>query len=160
MSRFDPLRFVRAYVAVLGVGLVVDSLLFVLLSGLSGDLIQNGLHLVWGGALLAVTLILRESQSAAVWAALISGAFSVALGVLGLSVEQPLGMQIGPSEQVLYFGAGAVSLVFGAWALRSLSAAPVPSRSAARPALSRTAPAGARRARRRPGRGRGGQRRH
>jgi len=147
-------------VLVLGAGLVLDGLVFLAVDGAAGDVNQNALHVVWGAALVGVTLLLRANPSTPVWVALVSGAFSVSLGVLGLTLDQPFGMQIGPGEQIFYFGAGAASLVFGGWALRTINAAAaLPSRTAAPPRVSRTGPAASRRARRRRGKARGVQRR-
>jgi hypothetical protein len=157
--RFDPLRFIHLYIGVLGAGLVLDAMLELSISSTS-DITQNLLHLVWGIALLIVAFLAREGHAdRAVWAALASGTFSIALGILGLTIEQPLGMQLGTGDKFFYISQGLVSLVIGAWCLRLMTRAPVPSHTTVQPVVSRNGPVARRRPRRRRGTGRGGQRR-
>jgi hypothetical protein len=160
-------RLVRLYVVVLGAGLLLDGLLLLVLDGLGAqvpvnttDWRHNLLHLVWGAALLMVSVLARgERQLWAAWAALIFGTFYVALGVLGLTIDQPFGLQLGPGENAFHFIVGPLALVLGAWALRAASLEPASSYSAAPPAVFRSAPAVRRRARHRPGKARGRPRR-
>ena len=171
MSRINPLRLVRLYVVVLGAGLLLDGALLIVLDRLAvpvpsnvvatGDTRHNLLHVVWGIALLVVSWFARgEHAIRAAWAGVIFGAFYIALGVVGLTVDRPFGLQLGPGENVFHFTVGPLALLLGAWALRSTAVAPVPLRSVARPVGSRSVQANRRRARRRPGSARGGQRRH
>lgn len=154
----DPLRVVRLYVAVLGAGLLLDGALRLVLN--VPDVPTNVLHGVSGIVLLGVAAMAGEGHELrAVWAAIVAGPFYVALGVLGLTLDQPFGLQLGPGENALHFAVGLVALVLGAWALRASSLTPAPSRSPARPAEFRNAPATHRRARRRRGKAHGQSRR-
>ena len=163
----EPLRLVRLYVLVLGVGLLLDGALLLVLNALgvqapvnTTDTRQNLLHVAWGVALLAVSFAARNGHELrAAWAAVIFGAFYVALGVLGLTIDQPFGMQLGQGENAFHFVVGPLALVLGAWALRSPGPVVAPSPTAAHRAGSRSAPATHRRARRRPGKVRGHQHR-
>jgi uncharacterized protein DUF4383 len=160
----EPIRLAWLYVLVLGAGLLLDGGLLLVLNALgvalpgvnATDTRHNVLHLVSGVILLAVSL---RSEARAVWAALIFGAFYVALGVIGLTIAQPFGLQLGPGENAFHFTVGPIALLLGAWALRTMSLQTAPSRIAAPPDGSRSVPAGRRRARRRPGTARGHRRR-
>jgi len=168
VKRIEPLPLVRLYVVVLGAGLLLDGGLLLVLDGLGAqvpinttDWRHNLLHVVSGVALLAVSFYAREPgrELWPAWASLIFGAFYVALGVLGLTLDQPFGLQLGPGENAFHFVVGPLALVLGAWALRSASLAPALSHTGAPLAGSQSAPATRRRARRRPGKARGHQRR-
>lgn len=159
----DPLRLTRLCVLVLGAGLLLDGALLLALNAVGApaafgvaDLRQNVLHVVSGVILLGVSF---GSEVRAMWAALLLGAFYVALGVLGLTIEQPFGLQLGPGENAFHFGVGVLAFVLGAWALRTSSLAPAPLRSGAPLPATRSAPAARRAARRRPGKARRNQRR-
>ena len=163
----DPVRLARWYVVVLGAGLLLEGAALLVLDRLgaslaltTNDVRHNVLHVVSGIALLAVSVLARGGlEIRAVWAAVIFGTFYVALGVLGLTIDHPFGLQLGPGENAFHFTVGPVALLLGAWALRAMSLRPVPSRSAVRQAEFRTGPAIRRRARRRPGKARGSPRR-
>lgn len=140
----------------LGAGLLLDGALL-LAFGLDGRR-PNVLHVVSGAALLAIGALARGGHGLrAVWASIVFGAFYVALGVVGLTLDRPFGVQLGPGENAFHFTVGLVALLLSGWALRT--AAPAPSLRAAQPAASRTAPANRPRAHRRSGKARGGQRR-
>jgi hypothetical protein len=159
----DPVRLVQTYVWVIGALLVLDSALQLLASGLgvpvrveAADWPQGLLHLATGVALLGVSWISRDGYPIRVaWAAVIFGAFYVALGVLGLTIDQPFGVQLGLGENVFHIVVGAIALILGGWALRTLGLAPVPSRSGAHPAELRNGQVSRRPARRRRGKTRG-----
>jgi hypothetical protein len=163
----DPVRLARWYVVLLGAGLLLEGAGLLVLDRLgaslpltSNDVRHNLLHVVWGIALLAVSVLARGGlEIRAVWAAVIFGAFYVALGVVGLTIDHPFGLQLGPGENTFHFTVGPLALVLGAWALRAGTVAPVLSHTAVRQAEFRTGPVIRRRARRRPGKVRGGQRR-
>ena len=151
----NAIAICRLYVIVLGAGLLLEGATLLVLDALkipapitSSDVRHNVLHVVWGAALLAV------GPWRPVWAALIFGTFYVALGIVGLTIDQPFGLQLGPAENIFHFTVGPLALLLGAWALRTMADQPVPSRSAARPALPRNSRANRRRARHRPGSGR------
>jgi hypothetical protein len=158
----DPIRLVRFYVWVLGAGLLLDGAGLLVLNALgtevplnTSDVRHNVLHVVWGVALLVVGVLARNGHELrAAWASVVFGAFYVALGVLGLTLEHPFGLQLGPGENAFHFTVGPLALVLGAWALRSATPPPVPVRTPARPAELRNGPVVRRRARHRPGRAR------
>jgi len=159
----DPLRLTRLYMLVLGAGLLLDGALLLVLNALAvqapfniTDTRHNLLHLVWGVILLAVSF---GSEVRAMWAALVFGAFYIALGVLGLTIDQPFGLQLGPGENAFHFTVGPIALVLGAWALRTSKLVPARLRSGAPLAAVRSAPAARPPARRRPGKVRRNQRR-
>jgi hypothetical protein len=167
-TALDPLRLVRLYVVVLGVGLLLDGALLMVLNALgvqvpalnTTDTRHNLLHVVSGVALLVVSYTARNGHELrAAWAAVIFGAFYVALGVVGLTIDQPFGLQLGPGENAFHFVVGPLALVLGAWALRSPQPVVAPSHTAAPRAGPRSAPATHRRVRRRPGKVRGHQHR-
>ena len=85
------------------------------------DTRHNLLHIVWGAALLGVVVMARGSDRVA-WAALIFGLFYVGLAVLGVTLDRPFGLLLGPGENIFHFTVGPLALVLGAWALRSSSA--------------------------------------
>jgi hypothetical protein len=126
-SRVDPIMLVRAYVLVAGLGLLLEGggLLVVDRLGLSlgigtNDARHNLLHVVWGIALLGIWLTARgRDPTRVIWAALVFGAFYVALGVLGLTIDQPFGLLLGPGENVFHFTVGPLALLLGAWALKT-----------------------------------------
>ena len=163
LSLIDPVRLVRIYVWILGAGLLLDGafLLFVEWLGLpvpvnAADIRQNLLHVAWGVALLVVSVLGRNGHEIRVaWAAVIFGAFYVALGVLGLTIDQPFGLQLGPGENAFHFILGPIALVLGGWALRTLSMAPVRSQSAAHAAALRNGQVARQRPQRRRGKVRG-----
>ena len=156
----DPLRLTRLYVWVLGAGLLLDGAGLLVLNALgiqvsavnTSDTEHNLLHIAWGLALLVVSWLARKAgrELWPAWAAVIFGAFYVALGIAGVTFTNPLGLQLGAGENAFHFTVGPLALVLGAWALRT----------AARPAELRTAPVAPRRARRRPGKARARSRRH
>jgi hypothetical protein len=163
----DPVRLVQLYIWVLGAGLLLDGALLLLADRLgvpvpfnASDWRHNLLHIVSGAALLIVSWVSRRGEAIWVaWAAVIFGAFYVALGVLGLTVDQPFGLQLGPGENAFHFIVGPVALILGGWALRTLSLEPVPLHSGAQTVERRNGQISRRHARRRrgktPRRGRG-----
>ncbi|MBV9322922.1 MAG: hypothetical protein JO352_03920 [Chloroflexi bacterium] len=137
----DPVRLLRLYIWVLGAGLLLDGAVLLLVDWLgvpvpvnATDWRHNLLHVVWGIALLIVSALAKDRQEIRVaWAAVVFGAFYIVLGVLGLTIDQPFSLQLGPGENAFHFLVGPVALILGVWALRTPSRAAVPSHSAARP---------------------------
>jgi hypothetical protein len=167
LKLIDPVRLLRIYVWVLGAGLLLDGALLVLVNWLgapapvnAADWRDNVLHIVWGVALLAISWVSRDEHPIWVaWAAIVFGAFYVAIGILGLTVDQPFGLQLGAGENAFSFIAGPVALILGGWALRTLSLASVPAHGGAQSAELRNGQVSRRQTRRRRaktrGRGRG-----
>ena len=126
-GRLDPVALVRAYVLVVGLGLLLEGggLLLADSLGLSvgiptSDVRQNLLHVVSGIALLGIWITSRRRHATRViWAALVFGAFYVALGILGLTIDRPFGLALGPGENVFHFTVGPLALLLGAWALKA-----------------------------------------
>jgi hypothetical protein len=160
----DPVTLVRVYVLILGAGLLLEGGALLILDqlGLSvgigtSDLRHNLLHVVWGVALLGVWISARGRKATRViWASLVFGAFYVALGVLGLTIDRPFGLLLGPGENIFHFTVGPLALVLGAWALKATNdrATALPVRLAApvrrrRPAPERKRPPRRGRSRRR-----------
>ncbi len=146
VSRVDPVTLVRLYVLVLGAGLlleggalfVADSLGLAVPGFASSDTRHNLLHVVWGVALLAIWITSqRDHIIRVIWAALVFGAFYIALGILGLTLDRPFGLLLGPGENVFHFTVGPVALVLGAWSLSATTdraaAVPVPRAVPGRP---------------------------
>ncbi len=156
---FDAARLSRAFVVVVGAGLLLDGV--ILLVAAINDIGINAVHAVSGAALLVVSWFAWRGRIAwAIWAALIAGAFYVALGVVGLTIDRPLGLQPAPTDNIFHVALGLLGLLIGAWALRTAQfAPPVPSHNGALRPPVRNAPAVRRRAHRRPGKARGGRRR-
>lgn len=126
-GRLDPLLLARIVVLVLGAGLLLEggALLLLNVLGISVGLDTstrrlNLLHVLSGIALLAVIPLSRGCNAIRlIWAALIAGAFFVALAVIGLTVDQPFGLVLGPGENISHLLLGALALLFGAWALKA-----------------------------------------
>ena len=151
----NAVRLCRLYVTAVGALLLIEGGALLALDSLkipapvdASDVRHNVLHVAWGVALLVA------APRQPVWAALIFGTFYVALGIIGLTIEQPFGLRLGPAENAFHFTIGPLALLFGAWALRSTATQPAPSRTAVPLARQKTARANRRRARHRPGSGR------
>jgi hypothetical protein len=150
------MRIARMCAIVLGVGLLLDGLLRLVIT--TSDWRENVLHVVTGLVLLAISFIGRELQIA--WAAALVGALYVALGVVGLTIDQPFGLQLGPAENAFHIIVGLLALALGGWALRTTGLEATRRRTAAPPVQVGNAQASRRRARHRPGKVRGRPRRH
>jgi hypothetical protein len=105
------------YGLVVGVGLALEGGLLLLLQALnlmSGDAPHNAVHLVWGLVLLA---LLRKTRSP--WVVIGFGVFYTALAIAGIVTTNPLGLQLGPGENVFHSIVGSLALVFGVVSLSS-----------------------------------------
>jgi hypothetical protein len=110
---------VRAYLLILGGGLLLEGGLLLLMGVLrvsmpfaTGDPRHNTLHVVWGSLILAV-LLLNRGLSGATWLAIVFGVFYSALAVAGLVIHQPFGLLLGPGENAFHFLVGPLALVLG-----------------------------------------------
>jgi hypothetical protein len=125
MKLLEPALLVRVYVLALGAGLLLEggSLLLVNVLGLplaigTNDTRHNLLHVVWGIGLLAIAATPQSRGSTRVaWAAAVFGVFYVALGVLGVLLDRPFGLLLGPGENGFHFIVGPLALLLGARAL-------------------------------------------
>ena len=126
-SLLEPTRLVRTYVLALGAGLLLEGASLLLVNAMAlplavgtNDTRHNLLHVAWGIGLLAVAATPHGPRSTRVaWAALVFGVFYMALGVLGVVLDRPFGLLLGPGENVFHFVVGPIALVLGA---RSLTA--------------------------------------
>jgi hypothetical protein len=124
-SPFEPARLVRAYVLMLGAGLLLEGGGLLLVNALAlplavgtNDTRHNLLHVVWGIGLLAIAATPQGRGSTRVaWAAVVFGAFYVALGVLGVLLDRPFGLLLGPGENAFHFIVGPLAFFLGARAL-------------------------------------------
>ena len=122
-ARVDADRVARLYLVVLGAGLLLDGGVLILLNSLriappgvsTADTPHNLLHVVWGIPLLAIGV--AGSIKRVLQAAVVFGTFYVALGVIGLTLHNPFGLQLGPGENVFHLTVGPLALVIGTWAL-------------------------------------------
>jgi len=130
-------RLVRAYLYVLMGGLFlqgVGSLLFrlapslpahspLVVRGVFGiDMWHSWLHILWGAAGVLL-LALRPSPVMATRLALVFGVFYTTLGVLGVGLHHPFGLQLGNFENSFHLTAGPLTLLVGILAARSNSVA-------------------------------------
>jgi hypothetical protein len=120
-------RGLRWYLWVLMVGLLVQgvgSLLFRLAPALAADapyLIRGILgidfwhawvHIIWG--IVGIGVLARPSHTIAIWLALSFGVFYTALGILGVTIHHPLGLELDGFENGFHLTAGPATLLFGA----------------------------------------------
>jgi hypothetical protein len=126
-SLLEPARLVRLYVLALGAGLLAEGGALLLVNALAlplpvgtNDTRHNLLHVVWGIALLAIAATPQGRGSTRVaWASLVFGVFYVALGVLGVVLDRPFGLLLGPGENAFHFIVGPLAVFLGARAVRS-----------------------------------------
>lgn len=132
-------RFVRGYLLVVLGGLFlqgVGSLVFrlvprlpagspLLVRGVFGiDIWHSWIHILWGAVGVAVIMLRRDAPTAA-RLALIFGVFYTTLGVLGVSLHHPFGLELGVFENTFHLTAGPLTLLVGVLAtLRQSAAAP------------------------------------
>jgi hypothetical protein len=122
MTRLEPARLVRLYVLALGAGLLVEGGALLLVNALAlplaigtNDTPHNLLHGVGGVGLLGIVAASRRNTVAC--AAVVFGVFYIALGVIGVLVDRPFGLLLGPGENVFHFTVGPLALLLGALAL-------------------------------------------
>jgi hypothetical protein len=119
--QLEPRRLVRLYVLALGFGLLLEGGALLLVNALAlpvavgtNDTRHNLLHVVWGIGLLVIAATPQGRGTTRVaWAALVFGAFYIALGVLGVVLDQPFGLLLGPGENVFHFVVGPLALILG-----------------------------------------------
>jgi len=109
----------RIYMWVVGAGLLLEGGALLLLDrpGLAlpiatGDARHNALHVVWGiGILVALATSRQAGRTTLV--ALVFGVFYTALAVLGITVDRPFGLLLGPGENVFHWIVGPLALILG-----------------------------------------------
>ena len=121
-------RGLRWYLWVLMIGLLVQglgSLIFrlgpalaadapYLIGGILGiDFWHAWIHIVWGIVGIGV-LAARPGRGATIWLALSFGVFYTALGILGVTIHHPLGLELNDFENGFHLIAGPATLLFGA----------------------------------------------
>jgi hypothetical protein len=126
-SRLDPAWLVRLYGLVVGASLLLEGGLLLALSALSaalpalpfatGDVRHNALHVVWGVAILTL-LVTDRSAERATLVAVVFGVFYSLLGMLGLLVDRPFGLLLGPGENAFHLTVGPLALALGVWGAR------------------------------------------
>ena len=79
------------------------------------------IHILWGAAGL-VLLVRQRTDAAAVRLALIFGTFYTALGILGLLIYHPFGLELDWFENSFHLIAGPLTLALGLWGARGLAA--------------------------------------
>jgi len=116
-------RVVRLFLWVLGVGLLVEGAILLLLGFLptsvfpagapfQADPLHNTIHVIWG--LVIVGLLSNGlSDLGAALLATVFGVCYVAFGVLGVVVDHPFGLALGPGENGFHFIVGPAGLVLG-----------------------------------------------
>jgi hypothetical protein len=116
-------RVVWLYCVTLGAGLLVEGGVLLALQAFNlyaGDVRHNALHAGWGILILYLVISDRSARRAAL-TALVFGVVYTALAVVGVLTTNPLGLQLGPAENVFHFVVGPVALALGAWSVTHLA---------------------------------------
>jgi uncharacterized protein DUF4383 len=123
----DLRRLVWVYGLVLGAGLLLEGgalLLVDLLRGsaptlgvplTTGDTRHNLLHVAWGLLLLAALVGSRTNSRRPSLMLLVFGLFYTLLAVLGLMLDRPFGLLLGPGENAFHLLVGPLALALGGW---------------------------------------------
>lgn len=117
-------RLLRPFLWVLGGGLFAQGVLTVIILAFTHEVAQKThgvlnhdarhgtLHIIWGLAVLSL-LRIGVGERGLAWAAVIFGLFYVTLGVLGIALHDPFGLQLGTGENGFHFIIGPSALVVG-----------------------------------------------
>jgi hypothetical protein len=142
-------RLVRLFGFVVGAGLLLEGGLLLLVDGLrvalpelpfaTGDARHNALHVVWGVAILGLLLNSRAPRRAVAVVG-VFGFFYTALAIVGVLVDAPLGLALGPGENVFHFTVGPLGLALSAWAAVHRAASPSPNSDSSAASVSSAAP--------------------
>src|SRR5215207_8110596 len=145
----DSARLVRLYGLVVGAGLLFEGGLLLLVDVLrvalpslpfaTGDARHNALH-VFTGLLILGLLVTSRAPRRAILVVGVFGVLYTALAVAGVLVEMPLGLLLGPGENVFHFTVGPLALVLSAWAAVHLAASPSSSSDISAASVSSAAP--------------------
>jgi hypothetical protein len=81
---------------------------------LTSDPLHATIHIVWG---LVIFLLLKQRirQGLLGVIGLVFGVFYLLLGVMGIVIFHPLGMQLGWGENLFHLLAGSIALLLGMW---------------------------------------------
>ena len=121
---------VRCYLAVLGAVLFLEGAVLLVLgalpadrlpgvaAGIASDTLHNAIHVLWGLAILLLLAFGLKDFGVSVLAVAF-GVCSVALGVVGLLVDRPFGLLLGPGENAFHLIVGPAALLLGIWGLRA-----------------------------------------
>jgi hypothetical protein len=120
-------RLLRVYLGGLGILLLLTGIAGLLLGthsepiiprkpGFLTDSVHQGIHVVWGLAML-FPLVRRATDAALAALAVVFGIFYVLFGLLGVLIHQPFGLHLGWDENGFHLLAGPVALILGAWTL-------------------------------------------
>jgi Domain of unknown function (DUF4383) len=83
------------------------------------------LHIAWGIGGLAVLSVSRTRRPS-MYLALLFGGLYTALGVWGVFVHHPLGLELDLPENLFHLVAGPLALVLGWWSLSQTRGLPAP----------------------------------
>jgi hypothetical protein len=125
----DSARLVRLYGLVVGAGLLLEGGVLLLLDVLRiqpGDTRHNALHVVWGLAILAL-LAVRRAPRWTILVVAVFGVFYTALACVGVLIDRPFGLVLGPGENAFHFIVGPLALALCCWAAIQLAASPTSS---------------------------------
>jgi len=91
----------------------VDAAMPYLVRGIFGiDFWHAWIHIAWGS--LGMVIVARSrARQAQVWLALGFGAFYTALGIAGVRVHHPLGLELDAFENAFHLTAGPATLLLG-----------------------------------------------
>jgi hypothetical protein len=125
----DLRRVVWLYGLVLGASLLLEGGALLLVDALhaslpmlalpltTGDTRHNLLHVAWGALLLGVLVGSRADTRRPSVMLLVFGTFYTLLGVLGLMINRPFGLLLGPGENAFHLTVGPLALALGGWGL-------------------------------------------
>jgi len=120
-------RVAWVYGVVVGAGLLLEGGALLLINTLgwtppalglpltSNDTRHNLLHVFWGVVLLVLLVASRDYRRANA-TLLVFGIFYTLLGLLGIVVDNPFGLLLGPGENGFHLLVGPVALALGGWA--------------------------------------------
>jgi hypothetical protein len=124
----DPTRVLRTYLYVVALGLLAQGVISLALrasgvlpasdtNGLfTGDAMHATMHTVWGIGVLAA-LLSGNSARRMVVTALVFAAFYISLGILGVVVDDPFGLMLGPRQNGFHLIVGPLALILAVWVL-------------------------------------------
>lgn len=122
----------RLYMWVLGLGLLGEGLMLRAMGAFrveapplplpiplsTADPLHDVIHIIWGMVIVALLIGAPDARVARL--ALVFGVFYVAFGFLGLFVDRPFGLLLGPEENSFHFTVGPLALMLGWLATRAL----------------------------------------